>query len=107
MKHIPGDYDFDDRDLHIISYMEFLHYSRPKKREYFTHMRDYYGYTSEDFAKELETNVGTINVWASRVGFHFVNRKSDRQIKSRSKLIAERTISAIGPDAPEVRLCYE
>ena len=104
---IHSDYDFDERDIRKVSFIEFSNYSRPKKREYLSHMRDYYGYSIEDLAKELGTNVGSIRVWAERVGCFFFDKNDDRQIRSRKNLIFERTVSVIGPDAPAVRLCYE
>lgn len=102
-----SNYDFDERDIHKVTFEEFLTYSRGKKREYFCHMSSYYGYSLEDFAKEFQTNVGTIKVWSQRVGYYPNNHVSSRMKKSRDNLIFERTISVFGPAMPARKLCYE
>ena len=100
-------YDFDERDIHKITFEEFLTYSRPKKREYFNHMYSFYGYSIEEFAKELRTNVGTIKVWMKRVGYFPCNNTSDRMRLSKNNLIFERRIDLFGPTMPARKLCYE
>jgi len=103
-----SNYDFDERDLHKVTFAEFSDYSRLKKREYFCHMRDCYGYSVEDFAKELNVNVSTVKVWFERVGFHPVSSfDNNRKKKSKENLILQRTISVFGPSMPARKLCYE
>ena len=108
MKKIYREYDFDERDIHKVTFDEFTNYSRPKKREYFNHMRDYYGYSVEDFAKELKVNVSTVKVWSERVGF-CPNSSVDRVRKKKSKdnLMLQRKINVFGPSMPARKLCYE
>ena len=92
----------------MVTFAEFSEYSRSKKREYFCHMRDYYGYSVEDFAKELKVNVSTVKVWSERVGFYPSSSiDSSRKKKSKDNLIFQRAISVIGPSMPARKLCYE